>query len=78
MDKAYGGAYYHVVFFNMETKEVLLQERVQGLVIGAGIRNYWAGSYFNVMEYIRDDRYPRWKKRHLTTKPTDPEAAPKW
>lgn len=78
MHKSYGGAYYHVVFFKMDTKEILLQERVQGIVIGTGIRNYWAGSYFNVMEYIREDRYPSWKKRYGASKTTNTQTEPKW
>ena len=71
LNKSYGGAYYHVVFFNMSTKEILLHERIQGMVIGNGLRNYWAGSYFNVMEDIRQLRYPKWKRRYLTTTPTN-------
>ena len=64
MHKSYGGAYYHVVFFKMDTKEILLQQRVQGLVQGSGIRNYWANPYFDVIEYMRDEQMPRWKKRY--------------
>jgi hypothetical protein len=71
LDKPYAAAYYHVVFFNMATKEVLLHERIQGMVIGAGIRNYWAGSFFNVMEDVRTVRFPRWKKRYMTALPTN-------
>ena len=68
MNKSYGGAYYHVVFFKMDTKEILLQQRVQGLVQGSGIRNYWSNTYFDVMEYIRDEQMPRWKKRYGASK----------
>lgn len=75
MDKPYGGAYYHVVFFKMDTKEILLQQRVQGLVQGAGIRNYWANTYFDVMEHMRDEQMPRWKKRYGSSNGT---PAPKW
>lgn len=69
MDKPYAAAYYHVVFFNMATKEVLLHERIQGMVIGTGLRNYWAGSFFNVMEDVRELRFAKWKKRYMTTAP---------
>ncbi|ABG60867.1 hypothetical protein [Cytophaga hutchinsonii] len=57
-------AIYHVVFFNIETKEVLLQERMRGAPFGAGIRNYWAGSYGNVMSQIRDEQYKKWKSKY--------------
>jgi len=69
MNKSYGGAYYHVVFFNMETKKVLLQERIMGVVSGVGVRNYWATSYFNVMESVRNERYASWRKRYGAYKP---------
>lgn len=78
LNKSYGGAYYHVVFFNMATKEVLLQERMQGVVAGVGIRNYWAASYYNVMEDVKNDRYARWKKRYGASKPTNAAPDPKW
>ncbi|HSY62886.1 MAG TPA: hypothetical protein VK796_13470 [Cytophaga sp.] len=74
MNKSYGGAYYHVVFFKIDTKEILLQERVQGMVMGVGIRNYWAGSYLSVIDYIKDDRYPKWKKRYgASSNATEPK-----
>lgn len=66
LNKPYGGAYYHVVFFKMDTKEILLQHRTQGLVQGAGLRNYWGNTFFDVIEYMRDEQMPRWKKRYLT------------
>ena len=75
MHKSYGGAYYHVVFFKMDTKEILLQQRVQGLVQGSGIRNYWATTYFDVIEYMRDEQMPRWKKRYGSSTVT---PQPKW
>lgn len=78
MHKSYGGAYYHVVFFKMDTKEILLQQRVQGLVQGSGIRNYWANTYFDVIEYMRDEQMPRWKKRYGASKSTGPATDPKW
>lgn len=75
MHKSYGGAYYHVVFFKMDTKEILLQQRVQGLVQGSGIRNYWANTYFDVIEYMRNEQMPRWKKRYGSSTIT---PDPKW
>lgn len=76
MDKAKAEAFYHVVFFNTSTKEVLLQERIKGNAMGVRTRNYWAGSYFSVMEYVRETGYPQWKRKYA---PNVPDAsAPKW
>jgi hypothetical protein len=76
LNKSYGAGYYHVVFFKMDTKEVLLQHRLQGLPQGAGIRNYWANTFFDVIEHMRDEQMPRWKKRYGASKSTGTE--PKW
>lgn len=69
MNKPYAAAYYHVVFFNTETKKVLHQERISGNVAGIGIRNYWATSFYNVMMDVQDERYPSWRKRFGAYKP---------
>ena len=80
MNKATAEAYYHVVFFKMDTKEILLQERVLGIAGGMGIRNYWAGSYLKVINYIKDDKYQKWKMKYGSSKPanTPNSNAPKW
>lgn len=74
MDKLKKAAIYHVVFFNIETKEVLLQERMLGTPFGAGIRNYWAGSYAQVITTIKDEQYKKWKSKYalksVSPKPT--------
>ncbi len=76
MNKLKAEAYYHVVFFNMATKEVLLHERVRGEAMGMRIRNYWAGSYYSVMQYVRENGYPKWRKKYA---PNTPDTnAPKW
>lgn len=79
MNKTKAEAYYHVVFFKMDTKEVLLQERIKGTAGGSGTRNYWAGSYFSVMEYVKDEAYPKWRKNNGGSKYNTPNPnAPKW
>ena len=45
------GAYY-VTFFDISTKKVLITERMLGKPSGFGLRNYWAGSYNNVLKVI--------------------------
>ena len=80
MNKLKGEAFYHVVFFNMTTKEILLQERMRGIAGGVGIRNYWSGSYLKVINYIKDDKYQKWRTKYGPSKPintTNPNAQ-KW
>lgn len=69
MNKTLKEAYYHVVFYNRQTNEVLLQERMRGEPSGLGIRNYWAGSYYNVMELIKSSAYAKWQTKYKV-KPT--------
>ena len=62
LDKLELMAYYHFVAFNMKTKEVILQERIEGAPAGFGLRNYWAGSIYAVIKKIKSDLYKSWKK----------------
>ncbi len=79
MDKATDEAYYHVVFFNIETKTVLLQERLKGAAGGFGLRNYWATSISKVMDYIREDGYYKWQKKYNgKVNNTKSKTAPTW
>jgi hypothetical protein len=39
-----------VTFFNIETKQVLLTEKLDGKAEGYGFRNFWAGAYHRVMK----------------------------
>jgi hypothetical protein len=45
--------FYHVVAINLTNNEVLLAERFRGEVGGAGFRNNWANSVFNVIEQFK-------------------------
>ena len=75
MNKNQKEAIYHVVFFNIETKEVLLHERMRGTPFGAGIRNYWAASYGGVMQKIKDEQYKKWKVKYA---PKASNTQPTW
>lgn len=55
---------YHFVAINLSTKEVLLQEAFIGEAGGFGLRNYWAKSYFMVIDQITNKKYKEWKKIH--------------
>ena len=65
LDKYSVEAYYHFVAVNMVTGEILLQDRLRGEPHGFGIRNYWAGSFYDVMRQIEDRYYGRWKDKAL-------------
>jgi len=79
MNKISDEAVYHIVFFNIETKEILLQERLKGAASGFGLRNYWAGSYAKVMTFIREVGYFKWQKEYNSKQPNNKsKTVPNW
>jgi len=77
MNRTAAQAYYHVVFYNRQTNEVLLHERMKGIPGGSGIRNYWAGSYYKIIETIDDSAYNKWKIKYKV-KSTYTKPTPTW
>ncbi len=57
-------AYYHFVALNMQNGNVIFQERLQGSPGGFGLRNYWAGSIYDVIKDIDRKKYKQWKKEN--------------
>ena len=51
-----------VTFFDIASKTVLLTEKMSGKPGGAGLRNYWARTYYNVMAKIQKTEYLKWEK----------------
>jgi hypothetical protein len=51
-----------VVFFDINTKKILLSEYCKGEPAGFGVRNYWAGAIKKIMTDIRNNKYKNWKK----------------
>ncbi len=47
---------YYVCFFDNNTKEIIDARRMTGKATGFGIRNYWAGSVYNVMKAWQKER----------------------
>jgi hypothetical protein len=45
------GAYF-VTFFDIDSKKVLVTERMLGKARGFGLRNYWANSYYTVLQQV--------------------------
>lgn len=41
---------YYVCFFDNGTKDIIDARRITGKAAGFGVRNYWAGSVYNVMK----------------------------
>ncbi|MCB0760345.1 MAG: hypothetical protein KDC12_02400 [Flavobacteriales bacterium] len=64
MDKNAPIAIYHFAVINMNTKEVLLQERFETVPGGIGLRNFWAASYYKVIQDIEKNKYKAWKKEY--------------
>jgi len=54
-------AYFHFIAIDMETKKVLIHDRIRGEPGGIGLRNYWAGSIHSVIKSIKMNRYYIWK-----------------
>ena len=53
-----------VTFINMDTKEVFFTERLTGEPGGAGLRNYWANSIYDIITKIKRKEYENWKKKY--------------
>lgn len=64
LNKGLDEAFYHVVFISMPSKEVLLSEKILGKPAGVGLRNFWAGSVFNVIKKIKTEYYRSWKSKY--------------
>jgi hypothetical protein len=64
-----------VVFFDIESKKVLLSKHCTGEPFGFGLRNYWAGSIKHIMNDIRFRKFQKWSRE--TTNETDALAITK-
>ena len=53
-----------VTFVNMDTKEVFFTERMTGGPGGAGLRNFWANSIYDIITKIKRKEYENWKKKY--------------
>jgi len=63
LNKTTEEAYFHFIAINLETKELLIHERLRGKPGGFGLRNYWAGSIHSVIKKIKNKRYKVWMKQ---------------
>lgn len=53
-----------ITFINMETREVLFTERLTGKPGGAGLRNYWANSMYEVLKKMEKKEFEMWRKKY--------------
>jgi hypothetical protein len=53
-----------VTFVDLQSKEVLLTEKLMGDPGGAGLRNYWANACNDILQKIQKKDYPRWRKAY--------------
>lgn len=53
LDKSANKGFYHVVFFDEASKEILDTWRVEGKAGGFGLRNFWAASFLKAMKSIK-------------------------
>ena len=52
----------HAVFFNTNSREILLSTSLVTGPEGFGFRNYWIGSIHNVLKVLGKNEYKKWKK----------------
>ena len=55
---------FYVVFFDIETKKVLLCEKLSEKPGGFGLRNYWIRTIYNGLDDIEDDLWDSWKEKY--------------
>jgi len=44
--------YYYVTFFDIATKKIFVTEQMSGKAQGFGLRNYWANTFYKVLQEI--------------------------
>ncbi len=53
-----------VTFIDMETKEILITERMTAPPGGLGLRNYWAGAIYSIMKKIAKNEFEVWRRKY--------------
>lgn len=52
LNKAANNGSYQIVFFNTDTKEIIESTPANGKARGFGLRNFWAGSIYQVLKRL--------------------------
>ncbi len=53
-----------VTFIDLGTGKVLITQNLKGKPKGFGLRNYWGGSLYGIIEAIRKKEFEMWRARH--------------
>lgn len=53
LNKARNRGYYHIVFFNPQTKEIIDTWKADAKAQGFSLRNFWAGSIYKMMKDMK-------------------------
>ncbi len=53
-----------VTFIDLGSGKVLITQNLKGKPKGFGLRNFWGGSLYNIIEAIRKKEFQMWKSRH--------------
>jgi len=64
MSKSEKAAAIWATIVDMGAHKVLLTERLVGKATGIGFRNYWAGSFLDVLKTIDKKKYSEWKSKY--------------
>lgn len=64
MDKNAVNASVWVTFFSLTTRTVLFTEQMEGEAGGAGLRNFWARPFFEIIDDIRTKEWKKWKSKY--------------
>jgi hypothetical protein len=55
---------FWVTFVNLDSKEVLFTEHIVADPKGFGMRNYWAGAVYGVLEKMKKKEFENWRKKY--------------
>ncbi len=62
LNKTWEQASMWVTYFDMQTREVLLTEKISGTASGLGFRNHWAAPVNEVLNKVQTQEYKKWRK----------------
>lgn len=54
---------FHVVFFDLQSKSILVSEKITGKPGGIGFRNYWAKVFFSGLKDCEGD-FSKWQSKY--------------
>ncbi len=64
MSKSEKAAAIWPTIIDLDAHKVLLTERLEGKAAGIGFRNYWAGSFSDVLKTIDKKKFDEWKAKY--------------